>query len=228
MALDKLVDSAQLDAALTYEAGKIRAKLGSSAQISFDLANQKGFGDVIDAIPSGGGGSGATKIASGTITGADNRQFTVPVGKKMPQADFVFNLWVDNGTEFAYSSNTQIVTAQFLLQKRFGYFDLSTDGSKQSSEVIRVDSNNSGTITEITTKGNAPVHFSIRNGSFLVLSALGNPNGSTNCLVIRSSTGFSIQMNTNNNTVILASGKTYNWELLYFGSSPTTDIVEVP
>lgn len=227
MALDKLVDSAQLDAALTYEAGKIRAKLGSSAQISFDLANQKGFGDVIDAIPSGGGGSGATKIASGTITGADNRQFTVPVGKKMPQADFVFNLWVDNGTEFAYSNNYQIVNAQFLLQKRFGYFDLSTDGSKRSSEVIRVDSNNSGTITERTTRGNTPVHINIRNGG-LAAAVFGNPGGSNNCLVIRSSTGFSIQMDTNSNTTILASGKTYNWELLYFGSSPTTDIVEVP
>lgn len=64
MALDKRVDSAQLDAALTYEAGKIRAKLGSSAQISFDLANQKGFGDVIDAIPSGGGNEYGIKDVS--------------------------------------------------------------------------------------------------------------------------------------------------------------------
>lgn len=55
MALDKLVDSTQLDASLTYEAGKLRAKLGSSAQLDFDLANGKGFGDYIDAIPSGGG-----------------------------------------------------------------------------------------------------------------------------------------------------------------------------
>lgn len=54
MAIDKSVDSTLLDAAMSYEAGKIRAKLGSSAQISYDLANGKGFGDAIDAIPTGG------------------------------------------------------------------------------------------------------------------------------------------------------------------------------
>lgn len=54
MALDKLVDSTLLDAACTYEAEKIREKLGSSAQIAYDLANGKGFGDAIAAIPSGG------------------------------------------------------------------------------------------------------------------------------------------------------------------------------
>lgn len=56
MAVDKLVDSSLLDAACTYEAGKIREKLGSSAQIAYDLANGKGFGDAIDAIQTGGGG----------------------------------------------------------------------------------------------------------------------------------------------------------------------------
>ena len=55
MSVDKLVDSTLLDAACTYEAGKIREKLGSSAQIAYDLANGKGFGDAIAAIPTGGG-----------------------------------------------------------------------------------------------------------------------------------------------------------------------------
>lgn len=53
MALDKLVDSAQLDASLSYEAERIRAKLGSSAKLDYDLANGKGFGDYIDVIPAG-------------------------------------------------------------------------------------------------------------------------------------------------------------------------------
>lgn len=68
MSVDKLVDSTQLDASLTYEAGKIRAKLGSSAQLDFDLANGKGFGDYIDAIPTGGGGND-DDILSGSLTG---------------------------------------------------------------------------------------------------------------------------------------------------------------
>ena len=54
MPADKLVDSAKLDAALTYTAGRIRAKGGTSADIPFDLATEKGFGDAVDALPSGG------------------------------------------------------------------------------------------------------------------------------------------------------------------------------
>ena len=69
MSVDKLVDSTLLDAACTYEAGKIREKLGSSAQITYDLANGKGFGDAIAAIPTGGGGN--YEIVGGTVTLAE-------------------------------------------------------------------------------------------------------------------------------------------------------------
>lgn len=48
MAIDKAVDSAKLDAALTYTANRIRAKTSGTAQIAWDV--QKGFGDAVDAI----------------------------------------------------------------------------------------------------------------------------------------------------------------------------------
>ena len=51
MALDKLVDSTALDDALDYTADRIRAKLGSSNLIPFDLENGLGFGDAVNAIP---------------------------------------------------------------------------------------------------------------------------------------------------------------------------------
>lgn len=51
MAFDKVVDSAQLDAALTYTANRIRNKTGNTNQIMWDSA--KGFGDAVDAITSG-------------------------------------------------------------------------------------------------------------------------------------------------------------------------------
>ena len=54
MALDKLVDSSKLDAALNYEANRILAKTGGTAPIPFDLVNEKGFGDIIDTITAGG------------------------------------------------------------------------------------------------------------------------------------------------------------------------------
>ena len=53
MAYDKVVDSTQLDAAMTYTANRIRNKTGDTNQIVWDSA--KGFGDAVDAINSGGG-----------------------------------------------------------------------------------------------------------------------------------------------------------------------------
>ena len=53
MAYDKVVDSAALDAAMTYTANRIRNKTGGTDQIAWDPT--KGFGDAVDAISSGGG-----------------------------------------------------------------------------------------------------------------------------------------------------------------------------
>ena len=51
MAYDKVVDSAALDAAMTYTANHIRNKTGGTDQIAWDSA--KGFGDAVDAITTG-------------------------------------------------------------------------------------------------------------------------------------------------------------------------------
>lgn len=51
MAYDKVVDSAALDAAMTYTANRIRNKTGGTDQITWDSA--KGFGDAVDAITTG-------------------------------------------------------------------------------------------------------------------------------------------------------------------------------
>ena len=53
MAYDKVIDSTQLDTAMTYTANRIRNKTGGTDQIAWDSA--KGFGDAVDAISSGGG-----------------------------------------------------------------------------------------------------------------------------------------------------------------------------
>ena len=51
MAFDKVIDSTQLDSAMSYTADRIRAKTGGTDQIAWDSA--KGFGDAVDAITSG-------------------------------------------------------------------------------------------------------------------------------------------------------------------------------
>lgn len=68
MAVDKLVDSSQLDADLTSVANAIRTKGGTSASLAFPAD----FVSAIGAIPTGGG-SGITKeTVSYTITTASN------------------------------------------------------------------------------------------------------------------------------------------------------------
>lgn len=76
MAVDKLVDSTQLDSDLTSVANAIRAKSGSSGQLAFP----SGFVSEIGNIPSGGGGSGMTLLGSGTYTKAsDSASISIPV-----------------------------------------------------------------------------------------------------------------------------------------------------
>lgn len=65
MAVDKLVDSTQLDADLTSVANAIRTKGGTSAQLAFPA----GFVSAVNAIPTGGGGISADDIAGHTISG---------------------------------------------------------------------------------------------------------------------------------------------------------------
>lgn len=73
MAYDKVVDSAALDAAMTYTANRIRNKTGGTDQIAWDSA--KGFGDAVDAISA----SNDDAIIQRTISGAysNNRITTV-------------------------------------------------------------------------------------------------------------------------------------------------------
>ena len=64
MAYDKVVDSAALDAAMTYTANRIRNKTGGTDQIAWDSA--KGFGDAVDAITGGSPESDPREVYQGT------------------------------------------------------------------------------------------------------------------------------------------------------------------
>ena len=79
MAYDKVVDSAALDAAMTYTANRIRNKTGGTDQITWDSA--KGFGDAVDAITGGGADHSAEDaIITRSISGAYSNDRITTVG----------------------------------------------------------------------------------------------------------------------------------------------------
>ena len=101
MAVDKLVDSTQLDSDLTSVANAIRTKGGTSAQLAFP----SGFVSAIGNLPSGGGGN--TPLVSGTITvtsSGGNRSFSVDLTKSVTKALFVIE--PDATTKAAIEANT--------------------------------------------------------------------------------------------------------------------------
>ena len=80
MAFDKVIDSTQLDSAMSYTADRIRAKTGGTDQISWDSA--KGFGDAVDAIAGGGAGhSVEDAILTRSIAGAYSNDRITTVGE---------------------------------------------------------------------------------------------------------------------------------------------------
>ena len=94
MAYDKIVDSTQLDAAMSYTANRIRNKTGGTNQIAWDSA--KGFGDAVDAITGGGSSEVdenlkyATKISFAKATLPDTFDVTLPYAQK--DLSYMFDL----------------------------------------------------------------------------------------------------------------------------------------
>lgn len=172
----------------------------------------------------GGGGGGAVLIASGTFTGDGAAPSQIPVGKKMPKTDFIFNVWVDNGTEITppNGTNRTYVWVQIPVQKRFGEYDLSTDGQKFMISKLAYPTVN--TSTGVTTE-RTPEYDRTSAGGFVRFTTAVVENLS-HLQIKRSTEGFSVLFQKGNDYTT-ASGVTYNWELLYFGSTPQTDIVEV-
>ena len=207
------------DTDLEAVADAIRNKGGTSADLEFP----HGFVDAIDAIETGGSGSGATVVASGTFTGNGSYSISIPVGSKMPQTDFIFKFWVDDDTEFPYNSSYKFADCAFIVLKGYASYDLSPNGTKAPISQTSVRVNNSGTITTVNMKPVFFVHQSIRNDGIGATQAAQTGNQR----ITRSSEGFQISVNQGNSMYIFVAGMTFNWQIIYIGDSPTTDIVEV-
>lgn len=179
MAFDKVVDSAALDAAMTYTANRIRNKTGGTDQITWDSA--KGFGDAVDAITGGSSApeSDPREVYQGTRPAewlrlpdydkiTDNTAFFLlalyPSGKNNIRIAFrtsgsctITAGTVSNG-EFVPFENDDIVTVagkgnEYVVAERtFNFADYNTamsDGTKQ----IVVKVNTTDTLKRLTFSG---------------------------------------------------------------------------
>lgn len=98
MAVDKLVDSGKLDACCAAEAAAIIAKGGGTAPLAYDFANNKGFTDAINSIPSGG-----AEITDGIVVKArDANGYTTEIDI---YGNTIYRDTVYGNTSYAYNYN---------------------------------------------------------------------------------------------------------------------------
>lgn len=174
--------------------------------------------EVVVNIP-----SGAVKVASGTFVGAGSSTIALYVGKKCPQTDFILNIWVDNGTQITPNSGTDRISVinQIMVQKRFSNVDLSTDGNRTMSNLMTYPTYNSS--GDSYTDRTPPT--SVSNVSYVRMTTV-VAEGNYFSNIKRDSNGFTFNFGKNAQ-YYYQNGITCNWELLYIGSDPTNDIVEV-
>lgn len=179
MAFDKVIDSAALDAAMTYTANCIRNKTGGTDQITWD--STKGFGDAVDAITGGSSApeSDPREVYQGTRPAewlrlpdydkiTDNTAYFLlalyPSGKNNIRISFrtsgscaITAGTVSNG-EFVPFENDDIVTVAgkgneyAVAERTFNFADYNTamsDGTKQ----IVVKVNTTDTLKRLTFSG---------------------------------------------------------------------------
>ena len=221
MSVDKLVDSTQLDSDLTSVANAIRTKGGTSASLAFPA----GFVSAIQNIPTGGGG--ATTLASGTFVGNNGSDSSITgrqefnIGSKMAKTDFGVLITANDGADIAKSTSRKFIWMYYRCENMMGGFDLSSDGNKSFvASSYSVDSDDSGTITTRAVASLISFGKQLYNGSV--------QNVSDMWFQIRKySDHFGLAAGISNSAYQFTSECTYSWKIVYFGSNPSTDIVEI-
>lgn len=213
------------DVSISYKGAEI-ASLDDSGTKTLLTQGKYCEDDIEVAYTKPSGGGGVQTIATGTFTGDGSAAIEIPVGEKMPECDFVFSLWVPSGTEVtppAVPTNRSYVYVQVLVQKRFQKFDLSTNGTKRPTGqcTYPVVNSEAGTTTNRTPNAN------IALGAFVRYSVVPSAETINPLVIVKDAAGFTLQLGKNTQYTFLA-GVDYNWELIYFGSDPDNDIVEVP
>ena len=140
----------------------------------------------------------------------------------MPQTDFYVRFIARSVSEFPYDASYKYAYGIALVFSEFGHIDLSTvaDNRKTISDKT-FDINNSGTVT--ATQAGNPILYCVTVRNATAQNAI-VPN---QFAIDRRSDGFYVRLYMSNPSYKYESGITYDWEVVYFGSNPSTDIVSI-
>lgn len=202
MAVDKLVDSTQLDADLTSVANAIRTKGGTSAQLAFPA----GFVSAIGAIPTGGG---SPLIASGTFTGNGDYRITVPIADKVPIKNFAF-LAEYASASVASDANYKIIKYAYIYDGDAGFTKNGSNYYPQTGRTFSVGS------TDLSYLGFYGEVIYIRNTT---IDGYRGAFTGTGRQFRKGSGVIDFYIDVGNGNYKFVSGETYNWKLIYFGSN---------
>lgn len=143
MAVDKLVDSAQLNADLTSVANAIRTKGGTSAQLAFP----SGFVSAVQAIPTGSTPTGTKQISitqNGTVTedvsGYANAEITTSVSGSLPTKTITNLLPSSTTWVTGYLNGPNSFTSQNSTQKEVttDYIDVASYAGQTLRFVVKL------------------------------------------------------------------------------------------
>ena len=190
---------------------------------------------IVDTLDTAGGtirtitskvdsGGTNTLISSGSWTGTGGYKATIPIGKKMPQTDFLFEMILNPEVILPYDSNYKTVQVVISAYRNLGSFDLSTDGTKNPTPRYQYQAYDS---SEAITIKNQPIGV-FASALYFINDAFGYIDfQSQRVQVIKDSTGFSLFVNCANAKCPFLNGETFYWNLYYFGNDPLNAIVEV-
>lgn len=243
MAVDKLVDSTQLDTDLTAVANAIRTKGGTSAQLAFPT----GFVDAIDAIQTGGGGMTIDQFVDHNYPqGAIETSATVIPAQTFRERKGITSLSAPNCTSlggYVCYQCTELITVNFPKLKTFAASDVF-DGCTKLLGFVGPELNGAPNVNNAFTRCTSFQYFDVGPN----LYNLSTGNTFVNCtnlrtIVLRRTNGIvSISSSAFTGTP-LASGGTggtvyvpqalissyqsaTNWSTLYAAGSTTFAAIE--
>lgn len=163
-------------------------------------------------------------ISSGTFIGSNNagdggrQEFSI--GQRMASTDFYVKITAKDN--IPYQAYYQFAYLFAVCHSFIGYFDLSTDGTGKSmiaaSRNFAID--NDGTITQ------TPMKSDLLKMSMLINNAATTTHVFNQFRITKASSGFSIYIGQSNPSYLFPPIE-YEYEVVYFGSNPSSDIVSI-